>query len=288
MINGGWRHYESSLIYSQPRTRFVWINFVVQSNHAELQKNSISFPHFFLLFSIFFLYFFREFFRKKNIIIFEKLFFLEKIKSEKMVSKTKSNVDKVQDVEDTGKVCCLCANDIRVWAIGNCKHPGKRDKMSIFLGRNIEFLIKNFRHYSRIELKLRTLLRWNFFFGSKFLIDVCFGSKIFDSTFLTHFFDRKFWKDFFGRKSVLTIEKGHIRSDVFEPKFWNFNWKFFEWFFDRTFLNDFFIWTKHFDLKFLNSIFCSNFDHRKFWIKLQFFNDFCFWSRIFEISIENF
>ena len=41
-------------------------------------------------------------------------------------SKTKSNVDTVkEEVEDKGKICCLCADHIRVWAIGECKHPGK-------------------------------------------------------------------------------------------------------------------------------------------------------------------
>lgn len=33
------------------------------------------------------------------------------------------NVDSIQDVDDSDKTCCLCANEIEIWAIGKCKHP---------------------------------------------------------------------------------------------------------------------------------------------------------------------
>lgn len=40
-----------------------------------------------------------------------------------MVTKTKSTVAVIQDVDDNSKICCLCADEIKVWAIGVCKHP---------------------------------------------------------------------------------------------------------------------------------------------------------------------
>lgn len=40
-----------------------------------------------------------------------------------MASKTKRNVDTIQEVDDQDRTCCLCAEIIKIWAIGECKHP---------------------------------------------------------------------------------------------------------------------------------------------------------------------
>jgi len=40
-----------------------------------------------------------------------------------MVVKTKNNVNAVQDVADQDRTCCICASEIKIWAIGKCEHP---------------------------------------------------------------------------------------------------------------------------------------------------------------------